>query len=259
MNAKRGQIAIFMLLILTVSIAYSFILYLNGSEAEDIRVETSKILENPSNQINLFVSLCLEKTAEEGIYTLGIGGGSYFNNSLSTESSIKIPFYLLDGKNIMPSLNHIESELSFFIEQNLESCIDKFGDIKEGYVFKTGDIHVESVIGVEDVLISLKYPIESTFNDNKILLEDFSSKLNFNFKDKYDSVAYFLEVQELEPESVALGQLSNLAYHKNFTFDLVRLGNDEILYVLSFNESPKDNFVYSFLIGYGGDLEENSV
>lgn len=251
MNVKRGQISIFILISLVILIAFSFIFYLNSSEEAEI--EISKVTS--SDPIELFVNLCLDDIAEKGVYVIGLQGGYYDGDSLSEENPfVKIPYYWFEQEDKMPSKEFIQQELAEYVELNLLGCINDFESLKEqGYIFTVGEIEADSSINEEDVVVNLQFPIEAISGNNVFNFKEFSTKINFNFNEKYNLVKQIIEEQKKTPNSVPIGFLTNLAFTNDFTFENIYIKNDDVIYALIFNQTHKDAFIYAFIADYNWD------
>jgi len=252
MILKRGQISIFILLISVLIIMFFFIFYLDISDTKKTEVETSTTLPFTFESIKLFINSCLDDTAENGIYFLGLQGGYYDSDSIiSGELKLKIPYYWYQGEDKMPSKEEIEIELSRYVKDKLPECINDFDEFKkQGYEINAGDINVISKINEEDVDVKLEYPIESTIGSEVFKIDEFLLNLDFNFNEKYNIVKRIMEEQKKTPNSVPLGFIAYSAFNNNFTFENIYLDNDDVFYMFIFEREAKDPFIYTFLADY---------
>lgn len=252
MSLKRGQISIFVLISLVILIGFSFVFYLNNPEEEKVQQKTSKELSASYDSIKLFVDLCLKDTAEKGIYAIGLQGGYYYNDSLRQENPfIKIPYYWHEQKDLMPSIEVVQKQLAEYVESSFPKCINDFENLKtQGYEFKLGVIEASTIIGNYDVVVNIDYPIDASIGNEKISLNKFSSKIDFNFMEKYHFARKIIDEQKKTPNSVPLSFISRLAYDNNFTFGNTYMGNDLVLYTLVFEQQFKPAFVYNFVNSY---------
>ena len=252
MNIKRGQISIFVLFSLVAVIIIFFVFYLNSSEAEKTKADTSKAVSVPSDPIKLFVQLCLKDTAEKGIYAIGLEGGYYYNDSLrGGNPKINVPYYWYQEKDMMPSKDIIQKEIARYVEDRMPECINNFENFKsQGYSLKLGSINADSFIGQKDVTVTVNYPIEASLGNQKTQFDQFSSKIDFDFNEKYNFVSQIMEEQKKNLNSVPTGFISSLAYDSGFTYGNIYLADDNVIYTLVFEEKFKPSFVYNFASKY---------
>lgn len=104
MESKKGQVTIFVILAILIVAGILLYFVLRKDVPEKIKYSPG------TEQIYNFVQECLEDTAEEVIYNVGQGGGYYFPPEFSSDSGIV--YYLVNGRNNMPSKEEIENEIS---------------------------------------------------------------------------------------------------------------------------------------------------
>ena len=131
-SSRKAQITIFIIIGIVLLFTSATIIYIkNQITVQNIQVRKDiSNLPLESQAVTLFVEQCLKETAVSGAYISAFQGG-YINppeNRISTEYS-DIPFYQYEGRNIMPSVNVIEYELSYYVAASLPDCINDFENI----------------------------------------------------------------------------------------------------------------------------------
>ena len=82
----------------------------------------------------------------------------------------------------------IESEMEYFVEENIEQCLNNFEDLKrQGYSFtNVSDFSVEANINYKDISFILRYPIKFTKEGKDYTLNEFYYKHNIEFAPTYE-------------------------------------------------------------------------
>ncbi len=100
MATKKSQLSMFLILILVVAILFGVFVYVGSTVKKRIKTETgaSAQLGATANQVKQFVTLCLEKTAREGLIMWGKQGGVIYQSqgglTPNWQSSDEGVFYL---------------------------------------------------------------------------------------------------------------------------------------------------------------------
>lgn len=167
---KRGQVTQFIIIGLILLFAVGLFILV-----QEIIKKSEQDIKPPPSFEPLFdvVDRCFEDNLYEGLQILGTQGG-YINItpemrlygrylSLYDEAKIGIPYWYYDGENHNPTIQSMEIELENFIEDNMDICIQGYGNLSEEYnVKKLADHEADVVLGAEDVSATLQYPIEAS-------------------------------------------------------------------------------------------------
>ena len=70
-------------------------------------------------EIQNFVQECLDDSLEKVVFRIGEGGGSYFPSSVASTPLLDVPYYIKEDKNLMPSKEKIELEISKYVSREL--------------------------------------------------------------------------------------------------------------------------------------------
>ena len=178
LSNKRSQITIFIIIAVLLVVAVS-IVFLVRSSMKTGGETTPAGTENVGD----FVTNCLKITAENGLIIIGRQGGYYQVSSPSilysgndsapeqkyfTEfSNINVPYYLY-GSSIanMPSTQTIENQISLYVQENLDNCLNDFSLFKQkGFDVTKGTIAASTRILDDKVIASLDYPVTATKGD----------------------------------------------------------------------------------------------
>lgn len=170
---KRGQVTIFIIIaiILIASVSLYFVF------RDKISIENI-----PSEIEPVYISIisCLEETTEQGVEYLALQGGYYeVPKSLSIAYfADNIPYYYLNSREYVPSVERVEGELENYIHNYLSNCLN-FEDFEEqGFEIREGDLLVSVNIKEDKIKTKLDYPVTITKGDSTKRLREFEISID---------------------------------------------------------------------------------
>jgi len=277
LKCKRSQISIFIIIAILLVVAVGIIfLARNSLKPEPIIPPVG--VEN----IGDFVTNCLKLTSENGIIFIGRQGGYYIvpspnmpytgndsgpqppispQNYFTELGSIVVPYYW-DGNSLvnMPSnLTIIESQLSLYVQGNLDNCLNNFTIFKQkGFNVEKGVINASVRILDEKVIVSLDYPV--TIKKEEVIQQktdynvDVPARLGLIFTLTQnmirDHVAYppvYLINNQPKLRDDAFRTIMYRNFYKSFLD--IRPDNTAIL-IITDSEYKLNNTYYDFIFAY---------
>ncbi len=226
---KKGQVTIFIVigLVMLLSI-FLFLRVKNNIIREEIAPGVSMIVEESPSEflpIQPFIEKCLIRTAGEGLKILGESGGYIYTGQLepgmsATEgdsvrftktSDLIIPYWFYlesDNRCIgecsfaskklpLKGTRSVETELARYVDENIDSCLNGFDEIKElGFEVKENSRPKSKVIvAADDLVVQLDYPIEVSRNQNRIEFQNFYSRIGLNLNKIYRMADYIARLE----------------------------------------------------------------
>lgn len=150
---KKAQLTIF--IIIGVVLLMVFFISISLS---DYRSDEKQIISDEIRPINSFVESCLEYVSENATWTLTRHGG-------------RISELVYDK---IPEITEMENELSEYINDNIDFCINDFEVFeKQGFIITPGSHIVKTRINQEDITFTLIYPIKIQKQDSVTKLDTF--------------------------------------------------------------------------------------
>ena len=244
MRNKRGQLTIFIIIAILVVASVTLFFVLRGT----IQIP-GKSLNHETTEIQNFVQECLDDSLEEVVFRIGEGGGYYFPPKVSTPL-LEVPYYIKNNKNLMPTKEKIENEISKYVSRELIFCLGDFSLFPE-YEITKGEITAKTIIEPERVVVDVNYPLTIIKGETKSKIEDFSSEVPIRLGIVYDAIAEFVNediTTEGECVSCLLKVLSeNNLYSNSFDYD-----NKTNIFIIRDYDSKvnKKEFVYVFANEY---------
>ncbi len=221
---SKGQVTISIILGLVLLIAVGLVFYIRSTAQKEIHSDIKRAEDVPDQfqPVSQFVTSCLSRTTTEALTKLGNRGGyiepeRYNINSVTADptgggavqfsprSSLKIPywFYLKSDNRCrgnceftiqMPPLhatsandNSIETQISHYIEENIERCTANFQQfaVQGMQITTTGDLSAKTVVTQNDVAITLRYPLKIIQNNVEQEVNQFSTTASVNLAKIY--------------------------------------------------------------------------
>jgi hypothetical protein len=148
-KSKKGQVTIFVIIAILVVAGISLFFYVQN--------KTSSLTPSIPKDIQPvydFVRSCIEETGYKAVGIAGpLGGYCRIEDYLIG----KITYYSINNKSIAPKKEIIEGELSSYIEDNLDQCLNKSWFVEFEIVH--GNPKVSADISKEIIDIKLNYPL----------------------------------------------------------------------------------------------------
>jgi len=174
---KKGQVTIFIIIaIILIAAVTLYFVFKDKISVDDIPSEIEPVYTN--------LISCIEETTEEGVEYLALHGGYYETpKSISiTYFTEEIPYYYLNSKTYVPSVEKIEEELENYIYNYLSNCLN-FEDFEEqGYDVNEGDLLVSANIKEDEIKVKLDYPLTIRKGGSTKRLREFEIEMNSNIE-----------------------------------------------------------------------------
>lgn len=241
---KRGQVTTYVILGLVILFVIGIIFFLRGNVIQSIlEQDTQKIKDVPPQVqvINDFVQDCVESTSEDALYVIGQHGGYFITPQPSTVN--KVYYYFINNRVNIPEKGIIENEISKYINQELSFCTN-FSNF-EGFQISQGNIRSKISINENDVLISLKYPLNIKREDIDYSLEDFNINLDIRLGLIYDVSKEIVNKQVEDPEYTCLTCILNLSLENEIFIDRVDYPGNTVVYMITDPNSILKGHYYS--------------
>ena len=239
-SKKRGQVTLFVIIAIVIVAAFlaGFLLYQNSHEKNQIKAnaEIAPVKE--------YIEICLKYTAVNGIKFIGMQGGYYHEpeNYFAFEE-YAIPYYSYEGKKQMPSKEIIGQELSSYIRDNIDYCLDNFSLFNKSFNISAGkNVFVNSKIIKESVIINLNLPVIITKRGEKFYLENFTLSLDYDLFGVYDTLQDIVEIGLKNPLYTNDALLLDLLKQSgNFSIIQNPITNQVVLFVFLDNSTKAIN------------------
>ena len=173
---KKAQVTIFVIVGVVILAIIGFLFLLKTNTLQNFlskESQTSKIVPPQIESINFFVEDCIETTSHDALKVIGQRGGYY---QLPREQTFSVPYYFFEGRNLIPTKEKIETEISNYIEDNLPNCIKDFEEFPD-FVIQDRKMSITTKIQIDKVILMIDYPIRITKEDLNFQLKEFRQEL----------------------------------------------------------------------------------
>ena len=260
MKNLKSQITIFVLLGLIISIGFGFVIYLNNGTIKQTEIEKSNKIIFQTNPIKLFIENCIEDTGKSALIYIGKHGG-YFETKKPylKDANFDLPYYLYNNLDFSPSIHDIEYELSKYMDNNIQSCINNFEYFKkQGFGITYENPRASAFIGEDFVSFDLFFPIQIKKENTKQKIENFNVNLNeIHLKNIYNTSKEIVNFQYKNPDKLCLTCIYELSEKADLFIDVQSYRNNSIIFVIKDYNITSDSIInkpynFTFSIKYVG-------
>ena len=228
---KRGQVTYFIIAGLIVLIAVILIFSARLSFLKDVYEEqTTKLLGVSADikPVEDYIQGCLNEVSKTGVDFVLLQGGYYEPNN-SVELDLFKVAYWYDNKDISPSLETVQNEISKFINANLNECILTFLD--SDYKINLANPKIQTNVKKDLILITAEYRTNVESKNITFKLNKFNSKLSHDITNIIESGKKIVDM-ESNSQDIDIELMESLNYKVDiFPYD------DVLIYSLSNNQT----------------------
>jgi|APSaa5957512622_1039677.scaffolds.fasta_scaffold39564_1 hypothetical protein len=251
---KRGQATIFIIIaIVIVAIIISLIVFKNSSTKENQGAEyfKSQGLQPSINNIQDFIIDCLETTSKDALIKIGLQGG--YNNPPELSHDMEwnfIPYYYSQGQLLMPDQSKIESELSSFINENLDSCIS--GIQFQGFQMSYPQPQTQSTINTKTTTFKTELPVIIKHGDSTTTFElaQHEVSIDSKLKDIIEVAEYITDSHKEDSQLICVNCLVEMTKEKDIYVDFISFSEDTTLVMILENKTMSEPYIFEFLNKY---------
>lgn len=243
---KRGQVTIFIIAAILLIAIVSIFFLIRGDvldEAIDKVTQRTFGASSQSPTTKLIVEECFRESLGNGIYIVGSTGGYIIPpENYIDEGLFGVSYGIYEGKNVLPSLEDMQWEISSYIEISMSLCLDaaNFSDD-----IKVGEIISETEISNDNVLSTLNVPIIITLEGDVINLEDeYNQRIVVGLGEVHNTAKNIIQNKMEDIEFIDLHYLSE----QELQTDVLILDNGDLIYSIE-GEPTEDFFSYIFNFG----------
>ena len=253
-SPKTAQTTIFIILaILIVTIIVIFIFVRSLSQKENLGREyfESQGLQPSINNIQNFIVDCLEITSKDALVRIGIQGG--YNNKPDFYFDMQwafIPYYYYQGSFLMPTKLTIQKELSSYVDENIESCLN---DINfQNFQLRYSQPKTKATIKPSSLTFNTNLPviIEHEGNTINFDLNQHPVTLNSSLSEILEITDFITESHKQDPNMICINCVAELAKERNLYVDFIAFQEDTTLVMILENRTMEEPYLFEFLNKY---------
>ena len=241
---KKGQLT--PIIIIAIIVVVGILVYFSVGDSSNQRIVDPEIAP-----IYNYVEGCLKESAAEAIIETSKYGGYTTVPERSLENGI--PYYMQEGKNLMPSKEKVESEIARYIDNSVYFCIKEFSDFPD-FNIKDSDRKISADIENEIVNLEVNYPLSISKGENSYRVNDFRFNINARLGQIYEEVTYLMEDQVKHPDSLCILCAREVSANNDLYVSTINYDADTVIFTIRDEKVKIDNqdLVFSYVI----ELEE---
>ena len=228
-----GQVSAFVFIaLIVVGTVIGYFVFNSGFNSVKVDSKIDPVYNHVDN--------CLGEVGGDAIKYVSLRGGYY---ELRGDNELGISYYVVDGKANIPSLEEVENQISFYVEDFLSDCLsfEKF----EGFEINEGDMDAETKINEDRVNFDLNYLLSIERDNESFLVENFEKEIEVRLGLVYETTKDIV-LNELEDlEFVCLSCLQALAETRDLKVNVLNL-IDSTIYTIRDENSKINDEVLAF-------------
>ncbi len=229
---KRGQVSPFLIMGLVLVVLAAVVVLVVSVTTEKKAAEQAAgaaELAAEAQEIETFITLCVRRTAYEGLELLGRQGGY-----LAVPRLIRLQgtaSWHLDQVNIQPALNQTLQRLETHINNNLESCtaLERFR--AQGFDISAQSPKSAVFYTPDSVSIDVRYPVQVRKEGYEKSFEQFHANLDVRFRRMFELASQIVN-RQLDPAFRFSAPLE-LVDAGDFAVSYQRVDNETLLYTIT--------------------------
>ncbi|MEK6872771.1 MAG: hypothetical protein AABW90_02040 [Nanoarchaeota archaeon] len=253
-ESKSSQTTIFIILAILIAGAITGSVYFINENKKTASLEffSSSDVQPVLKNIQTKILDCSEETSKKSLEKIGVQGGHYNKPRYYFDmKSNFIPYYYYEGQILMPSKSTIENELSGYVNENLDKCLQ---NNYQNFEITFKKPKTKTTIKEKDVnfLINLPIKIEKDNHDITFELKEHPITISSEL-DAILGVANFItETHKDDPAMYCVSCVGKLAEEDNLYVDILKFRNNEMLVIISENHTSSEPYSFEFLNKYTG-------
>ena len=195
------------------------------------------------SQINIILEDCLKQRSIDAVLLVGLQGGYTTTPKNNVHlGEFNVGFGLFKGRNILPSREKIENEISDYVRSTITSCIEDEEFPNLLIIRNTPEVKAE--ILKDRVEITPRLPLTITKQDKTVELNDkHNFLLEINLIEIHETANQIIQKHLEDPEFIDLTYLSSLEFDATYT----HYTDTTLVYKITDTNSKVNDVPYSFM------------
>jgi hypothetical protein len=203
-----------------------------------------------------YIENCIQETATNSLILAGTEGGYTTKSNLSTRTNET--YFLFEKKNYMPNKQFIEEQLSSYVKNNLNYCLNNLDGFAD-FTFEKGEISVKADIQENYTIFSVDYPLSVHKADKTYQLRYFESKVYVRLGVIYKVLRNYMVDQMEATEEVCISCIHNSALENGLYVELKDYDDKTVLFTVIDDKEKLREKDYQFVFVNNYDIKENEI
>ena len=239
---KRGQLSIFLLLILVLLIAAAFVLYFNPEEVTDVKKTTESSFDIAP--IRVYFDACIDSIAQDSLILFGLQSGNMGAYDADGDAVFLVFPYYKNGENVAPLINVLENDYSSYLEKHLPSCTQNTDF--PGYDIKLGKVNVDASFQENVVFLEIDYPLTISSKSSKTEIRRFDRTYPVRMGHIYSLANSIVDKFVKNPDEI---EYSYLMQFEENEFTIIPYSENYFMMSIKDSKSELKSRKYNFVFG----------
>ena len=255
---KKAQITIFIIIAIIIVVVVVLFYFTNQKKQASQEYFLQESIKPGFIAVQSGIIECTKETSEKALETIGVQGGYYKNLKKEPIKSVEletlfIPYYYYQGQYLMPSREIIENQLSLYINDNLENCINEIKQPDFDLLYKKPITSTK--INEKNVAFTINYDIriEKSSYTTTYELKDHKVIIDSEIDGILNLASFLTESHKQDSEMYCISCVHEIADEDDFYIDTLTFGENEMLVIISENHTSSEPYSFEFLNKYKGD------
>jgi len=258
MKNTKAQVTTFIIIaVFIIAIAIGITFLKSNKQTDQVGTIMSKLgLEAQATVVENSIQDCLEETSENGIAVVGLQGG-YYNKPEDSNKYYDmewtfIPYYYDQGSFQQPSTSQIESEISAYVDENIETCLNQLEYNNFNLAFGTSNSNSQIKETKVEIQTDLTISISKDERTETLNLKNSPTEIVSPLFRILEVATFITESHREDPEMLCVSCVADMAEERNIYVDMTSFEDDpgSTLTIISENQTFSDTYVFEFLNRY---------
>ena len=242
---KKGQLT--PIIIIAIIVVVGILVYFSVGDSSNQRIVDPDIAP-----INNLITNCFVESGAEAIVEVSKYGG-YFIPLEDRSLPNGIPLYMIDGKNVMPTKERVETELGNYVDTLMYFCTKEFSDFPDFNV-EVGEI--ETIVDINEQVVEFKsvYPLTISKGENVYDLKNFEYSVDSRLGLIFNQVVSLMDDQVNYPDGLCMDCAVAISLEHDLFIDNINVDNNIYVYTIRDDQVKVggEDLIYSYAV----ELEE---
>ena len=246
MFSKSGAVTAFLIIGVVLVVLSGLIFFVRSEYYKslfEVQQAGLKTIPQQAQPLVDYINYCIESTGMDGVAYISERG---WKNRPSVSSNVnKLPYFINDGKVLMPTKQQIAVELSEYIDEHLGECTSLIQS--NAFTLKLGKPSTNTTINPNDISLNVNYPVEFAYGNFSINLDQFQSELKFSMEKIYVSTSNLLNEQANVSSGICLSCMFNTGIKNSLYFQYYTVSDTEYEITIKDYKSLINNNPYTLI------------
>ncbi|VVB78449.1 Uncharacterised protein [uncultured archaeon] len=247
---RKAQVTVFIILAIVLVSAGGIAYFLTKNTSPTDKYFLQSDIKPGFDNIKNSVYECMKMTSQDSLDVAGVQGGYYKQPKEFFDLGWAfIPYYYKEGTLLMPTNLQIQDQLSLYVDDNLNSCIESINVSDFGLSYTKP--RTKTIINKGEVKFTMDMPITVRKGDKTTQLQLKDNPISIDSK-LYEmlEIAKFITENHGKDESVCLSCIEDMASERDLLIDMVNFDTSSTLFVISTNKTLSSPPDFEFLNRY---------